>query len=159
MAESFTPPPEERVEQVRVERTVGQTPAGEPVARERVVRVARDRGAEQQLTAFKLGQLLWTIAGIIIVLILLRAVLELIGANAANGFVHLVYSVTGPLVRPFRGIVSNPQSGRMVLDVAALIAVIVYAFVTWAIVRLLEVAFFNTRSRTVVDAERRMTRE
>jgi hypothetical protein len=29
----------------------------------------------------------------------------------------------------------------------------------WAIVRLLTVVFFNTRSRTVAETERRMTRE
>jgi uncharacterized protein YggT (Ycf19 family) len=56
------------------------------------------------------------------VLLLLRFVLKLTGANAQQALVSGLYQVTEPLVRPFQGIFPEP-SGPPVLDLAALLAV------------------------------------
>ncbi|MEO8511633.1 MAG: YggT family protein, partial [Chloroflexota bacterium] len=44
--------------------------------------------------------------GILTVLIALRIILLLLGANAGNGLVDFVYGATEPFVAPFRGIFS-----------------------------------------------------
>ena len=56
------------------------------------------------------------------VLLLLRFVLKLTGANAQQPLVSGLYGITEPLVRPFQGIFPEP-AGPPVLDLAALLAV------------------------------------
>ena len=55
------------------------------------------------------------------VLLLLRFILKLFGANANQPLVSGLYRITEPLVRPFQGIFPEP-SGPPVLDLAALLA-------------------------------------
>ena len=56
------------------------------------------------------------------VLLLLRFILKLFGANANQALVSGLYRITEPLVRPFQGIFPEP-SGPPALDLAALLAV------------------------------------
>ena len=56
------------------------------------------------------------------VLLLLRFILKLFGANANQPLVSGLYRLTEPLVRPFQGIFPEP-SGPPALDLAALLAV------------------------------------
>jgi uncharacterized protein YggT (Ycf19 family) len=56
------------------------------------------------------------------VLLLLRFILKITGANANQPLVSGLYGITEPLVRPFQGIFPEP-SGPPVLDLAALLAV------------------------------------
>ncbi len=56
------------------------------------------------------------------VLLLLRFILKLFGANANQPLVSGLYRITEPLVRPFQGIFPEP-SGPPALDLAALLAV------------------------------------
>ena len=55
-----------------------------------------------------------------------RLGLLLAGANPSNGFVDFIYDVSGPLVYPFEGIVSNGTVDGGVFEPASLIAMIVY---------------------------------
>jgi uncharacterized protein YggT (Ycf19 family) len=67
------------------------------------------------------------------VLLLLRFVLKLTGANATQPLVSGLYQVTEPLVRPFQGIFPEP-SGPPVLDLAALLAVAFFFLIAALIV-------------------------
>jgi YggT family protein len=70
--------------------------------------------------------------GIVVVLIVLRIVLLLVVANQSNAIVDFVYTVTEPLVAPFRGILSLDTvtpGGGSVFDVAALVALIGWALI------------------------------
>jgi uncharacterized protein YggT (Ycf19 family) len=67
------------------------------------------------------------------VLLLLRFVLKLTGANATQALVSGLYQVTEPLVRPFQGIFPEP-SGPPVLDLAALLAVAFFFLIAALIV-------------------------
>lgn len=51
-----------------------------------------------------IGALIYAIGGFIEMLIGLRFVLRLTGANPANDFVHWVYTWSTPFVKPFAGI-------------------------------------------------------
>ena len=69
------------------------------------------------------------IVGIITLLLGLRFILLLFGANAANGFVNFVYGLTEPLVAPFQGIFGPLSAEGFFVDWASIIAIIVYVVI------------------------------
>lgn len=84
----------------------------------------------------------WYVLGVVEVLLALRFILKLLGANPASGFVNFIYSVTGLLTAPFDNIfgVASPNAGdvvRSVLEPSILVAAAVYALIAWGIVKLL----------------------
>jgi hypothetical protein len=85
----------------------------------------------------KVNQIIWYIAGVLIALLLIRAVLAVLGANLENGFANFMYAVTDPLVAPFRGLlqVGEFQAGVSRLEVETLLAAAVYALITWGITK------------------------
>ena len=83
------------------------------------------------------------IFGIIELLLMLRFVLLLIGANAANSFVSWVYAWSGPFAAPFAGIFGQHAAiagpGVVVqsdFDWTTLIAIVVYGIIGALLVRL-----------------------
>lgn len=129
-----------------------RTPSTDPVDDTRVVEreVVREQPAyvNQNVAATDPGPLSMVkrivslLFGILVVLIGLRILLLLVVANQSNAIVDFIYSVTEPLVAPFRGILSLDTvtpGGNSVFDVAALVAligwVLIYALIM-AILRL-----------------------
>jgi uncharacterized protein YggT (Ycf19 family) len=83
------------------------------------------------------------IFGIIFVLIGLRVLLLLLGANAGNVIVDLIYGITEPLVAPFRGIFSFDvvkPTGSSILDVGALVAIVGWVLIGVLIDAILRIA-------------------
>jgi uncharacterized protein YggT (Ycf19 family) len=81
----------------------------------------------------------WTVTSVVTlfftvleVLLLLRFIFKLAGANANQSLVRALYGVTDVLTRPFQGIFPEP-SGPPVLDIAALLA-IVFLFLIGALI-------------------------
>jgi uncharacterized protein YggT (Ycf19 family) len=67
-------------------------------------------------------------------LLAIRLVLTLIAANASNGFVRFINTVTDPFYALFRGIVASPTAeGGFTLAVPIIIAIAVYALLHFAI--------------------------
>jgi uncharacterized protein YggT (Ycf19 family) len=87
---------------------------------------------------WRAAQIVYTIGGIVEVLILIRIILELFAANPDAGFSNLIYTITALLVAPFQGVFPTPQSHGSILDLAAVLAIIVYALLAWGIARLFE---------------------
>jgi len=86
--------------------------------------------------------LVWYVVGVVEVLIGLRFVLKLFGANPNSGFVDFVYTLTGILTAPFDNIfgVTTAKSGdvvRSVFEPSILVAALVYALIGWGVVKLL----------------------
>jgi len=104
----------------------------------RVRRVENDATYAPSWRGWRASQIVYTIGGIVEALILIRLVLELLAANPNAGFTNLIYSITDPLVAPFQGVFPSPQTHGNVLDLAAVLAIIVYALLTWAVARLFE---------------------
>jgi hypothetical protein len=84
-------------------------------------------------------QIVYLIAGIIDTLLVIRLVLKLLAANPTAGFTTLIYGVTNPFVALFEGVFPNAQNQGNVLDLAALLAIIVYGLLAWGIVLGIEV--------------------
>ena len=121
----YATPPAEAGSQVNV--TAGRTAAAAPSPLVMVRRV--------------LGLLF----GILVVLIGLRILLLLLGANEGNALVDGIYGITEIFVAPFRGVFSIDQvspTGSSVFDVAAVVAL-----VGWALIALLVIAILNLVDR------------
>lgn len=87
------------------------------------------------------SNVVWYILGVIEILIGLRFVLKIFGANPNSGFVDFIYNITGILTGPFDNIfgVSSAQTGevRSVFEPSIIVAAIVYALIAWGVVKLL----------------------
>ena len=95
-------------------------------------------------------QIIWWVVGFIDVLIAIRFLLKLFGANPAP-FVRFMYDVTWPLVAPFHGIFNTAQEGRSILEPESLVAMAIYALIGWGIVSLIRLMSRQRSSATVVE--------
>lgn len=97
----------------------------------------RDRPYYSYTPGLLVSRVVNTIFGIIAFFIVLRIVLQLLGASSSSSFVAWVYSVTDGLIAPFAGAFSNWNLGVFTLDMSALFALVGYAIIGWLIARLL----------------------
>ncbi len=73
------------------------------------------------------------------VVLALRLVFRLLGANTANSFITVLYQLSHVFVSPFHGIFNDQALGnRSVLEVSTLIAILLYALIGWGVVALAE---------------------
>jgi hypothetical protein len=114
----------------------------------------RDVASERHQQVTRSTQFIWLLFGIVEGLIALRVLLKLIGANTVNPFADFVYSLSRLFIGPFQTLTSNPVSDGWVLEVTSLIAMLVYALVGWAIVRLVWILFDRPSARSVSIYER-----
>ena len=160
MAQKLDPEPfdqEQRVTEVRHgQEEPHPTPAprsGESgsVHREEVI---RDVGSEQRQQLNRVSQLIWLLLGIADGLIALRVILKLIAANPENDFADFIYDITKPLVAPFFGITGTPTANGSVLEIGSIIAMVVYFFAAWIVVRLISLIFARPSARSVTVEDR-----
>ena len=112
-------------------------------------RVTRDVAAENRLRLFQIVRIVWTILGLLEILLGLRFLLKLMSANAGSGFASFIYGITGVFVAPFTGLVGTPASGGAVLEATTLIAMGVYALLFWLIVRGIAIVADRPSARSV----------
>jgi hypothetical protein len=103
--------------------------------------VAIDHVVARRAMLDRVSSVIWFAAGLLEAALGLRIVFRLLEANETSGFVSFVYGFTDPFVSPFNGIFNNPTSNGAVLDSGALVAMIIYALATWALVRLIWLLF------------------
>ena len=100
------------------------------------------------------SRLVMYVFGVIEVLIAIRFVLMLLGANATAGFVRMIYGVSGIFVAPFNSIFGTQRVSGATFEWSALVAIAVYALVAWGIVALIRAANPRDRSETVERVEK-----
>ena len=87
------------------------------------------------------ANLVWYIFGFITIVLAIRFIMKLAGANSANDFVGLVYSISGVLSAPFDTIfgVKTATAGTVnsVFEPSILVATAVYGLIAWGITKLL----------------------
>ena len=82
--------------------------------------------------------------GIINGLLLIRVVLKLLAANPLAGFSKFIYGLTDVFLAPFRNLLPTVGGGSgAVLEMSTVIAIIVYALIGWALVRLVAIVFLR----------------
>jgi uncharacterized protein YggT (Ycf19 family) len=122
---------------------VQPTDAGAPVQQAPFVtpptsRYSVDTPAERRpagSATARAAQIVYLILGLGEALMIARVALKLLAANANVGFVRFIYGVSAPLVAPFQGIFATPTSQGNVLELSSLVAIVVYAVIAWALVR------------------------
>ncbi len=68
----------------------------------------------------------------------LRIILKLFGANKTAPFVQWIYETSAPLLYPFEGIFpSAALEGRFVIEFSALFAVIIYSLIGYFLTKLI----------------------
>ncbi len=115
---------------------------------------AEDTGAAQRQGLYQLSALIGFPFGVLEGLIGIRILLRLIAANPANAFARFIYDVTAIFLAPFFGLVATPAAGGSVLEISSIIAMVVYALVAWAIIRLVWLLFYHPAARTITRYER-----
>lgn len=125
--------------------------SGDHVHEEHVV---QNVNLEYREALYKVSQFVWLLFGGLEALIGLRVLLLLIGANPASWFTAFVYQLSGIFLWPFQNIVVNPAFQNHVFEITALIAMLVYALVGWALVRLIWVLFYRAPTSQVTTYDR-----
>ena len=87
--------------------------------------------------------LVWFLFGLTSILLAIRFVLKLTGANAANGFASFIYAVTNVFSAPFDSLfgASSAAIGQThaVFQPSVLFAIAVYALIAWGVVKLINI--------------------
>ncbi len=82
-------------------------------------------------------QVIYFILTVVEILLGIRVFLSLLGANQGNTFAHIVYAISYPFVAPFFGLFGYTfRAGVSRLEIETLVAMAVYALVTYLIVKL-----------------------
>lgn len=85
-------------------------------------------------------RIVWFVVGFINVIIALRFIFLLLGANRGAGFTDFIYSASALFVAPFVGIFGEPVYGESVFEVSSILAIVIYLLIGWGIAKLLTVA-------------------
>jgi len=100
------------------------------------------------------SRIVWFVFGLIEVLIGIRFVLKLFGANAEAGFVQMIYGVSGVLMAPFASIFGTQRVAGATFEWSALVAIAVYALLAWGIVQLIRAVNPREHAQTVERVEK-----
>ncbi len=83
----------------------------------------------------------WFIVGLIEIVLGLRFIFKILGANPDSGFISFLYSVSGVLSAPFDTIfgvkATATQNGVSLFEPSILVAMLIYLLLGWGIVKLL----------------------
>jgi hypothetical protein len=101
--------------------TVSETPAGTVQTQT----VSQAQVPNSDFFVSKTNQVIFAFIGIIDLLLVLRIIFLLLGANQV-GVVSFLLSFTQLFVAPFLGIFPSPSAGASYLDVASIVAIIIY---------------------------------
>ena len=100
-----------------------------------------------------ISRVVWFVFGFIEILIAIRFVLKMLGANAAAGFARLVYGVSDVLMAPFRTLFGTQRVEGAVFEWSALVAIAIYALIAWGIVALIRAVVSREHAETVERIE------
>ena len=111
------------------------TQSGDTVQKTTVTSNSRDNTEHRTNVV---ARVVWYIAGILLVLLGLRFILSLLGANTTNGFANFIYKTSHPFVAPFFSIFNyhSYTYGTSHFEVYTLVAMVVYALIAWGVAKL-----------------------
>ncbi len=102
--------------------------------------------ANQNSAVARIGNMVYFLFGALEMLLAVRVILHLVGANADNGFANFINGLSAPFLVVFSSLLKNPVlSTTAVLEVTTIIAMIVYAMLAWLLSRLIWLALSRPR--------------
>ena len=108
--------------------------------------VQTKQGLARRFFSFKATQIILLSFSILEILIALRIILKLIGANPDNPTVALIYGFTSLFLIPFAGLIKSPTTGGMILETSSIFAIVIYALTAVAFEKLIWVISSRPRS-------------
>jgi YGGT family len=121
--------------------------------------VVEDENLRRANTRYWITRITYFLLGVLEILLLLRFIFRLFGANQDNGFIMFLYNLSHVFVAAFNGIFNDQTLGRNgVFEVSTLIAMIIYALLAWGIVSLGRVLFAPNLSAHQSITTRRRSR-
>lgn len=94
---------------------------------------------------------IYFIFGAVDILLVARLLLKILGANTVSDFVKFIYDITNVFISPFNGIfrvgTTTGLETTSILEPSVIIAIIVYIFIAFGIVQLVQV--LSRRQETV----------
>lgn len=109
----------------------------------------REPEREQRIFTFKASQWIWLVLYVVEILIALRIMLQLIGANSDSPIVALIYGLTTVFLIPFAGLIGSIAIGGKVLEISSIFAMGIYALTAVAVERLVWLIFYRPRGPMV----------
>ena len=102
--------------------------------------------ANQNSSVARIVNIVYFLFGALQLLLAIRVVLHLIGANPDNGFSNFIDALSAPFVALFASLVQNPTiGGTSVLEITTLIAMVVWAVVAWLVGRFIWLTMSRAR--------------
>ncbi len=109
------------------------------------------QGEERLSTARRNTTFIWImnslywLAGMLEILLVMRFLLRLLGANPQNGFARLINDLSAPFIAPFSTLFISPTSegGANIFDVNVVIAIVAYALLSYLAVSLIRLVFYH----------------
>jgi uncharacterized protein YggT (Ycf19 family) len=88
---------------------------------------------------------LYWLAGMLEILLVMRFLLRLFGANPQNSFARLINDLSAPFIAPFSTLFISPTSegGANIFDVNVVIAIVAYALLSYLAVSLIRLIFYH----------------
>ena len=81
---------------------------------------------------------IYSLVGLLEILLTLRFLLRVSGANPENAFTQFIYKISAPFIAPFATLFVSPVygGGANIFDVNILVAIVVYSLLCWLVVSL-----------------------
>jgi hypothetical protein len=94
--------------------------------------------ANQNSAIARIINFVYFLFGALELLLAVRVILHLVGANPGNGFANFINVLSAPFVALFASLLQNPALNETaVLEVTTIIAMLVWAIVGWLVGRLI----------------------
>ena len=107
--------------------------------------VFEDKNQSRANMRYWIASVVYFLLGVLEVILLLRFIFRLLGANRFNSFVSFLYSLSHVFVVPFNGIFNDQALGsHSVFEISTLLAMLIYALLAWGLVSLGRVVFGPT---------------
>jgi hypothetical protein len=93
--------------------------------------------ANQNSSVARIVNIMFFVVGVLELLLAVRVILHLLGANPSNSFASFIDSLSYPFVALFANLLQNPMIGTGVLEITSIIAMFVWAIAAWLLGRLI----------------------
>src|SRR6266550_1178400 len=103
--------------------------------------VVVDSPATRSAQIYRLQQAIYLLFGVLEVLIAIRFLLRVFGANPNAAFSSAILTIITPFVSPFVGVFPNAQASGAVFEPASLLAIVIYALLGWVIAKVVWLLF------------------
>ena len=138
----------------RQENYVNQ--AGQQV--ENSVETYEDKNQRKENWRYWSRSIIYFVLGVLEVILGLRFIFRLFGANENNDFILALYNFSHVFVGPFNNIFNDQAIGsKSVFELSTLVAMLIYALIAWGLVALTRVLFaptYNAGQQVAVSRRR-----